>query len=183
MQKGIGDKMRNGTVYSIKYSKKNVMVSLFAEPIICFIIVFSIFFILSAFLGSSFFYETYRFFIYLFLIAAILSLLTSFINYCRQRKVCKRCQIEVNGTKISVRDSFKKRKIRFTFGDIKNYTVINCGYSINEVIKLEIEGSKKVMIYSLMKNYRRLKSAIKKSNILGTDYIYKPLGYTEENVY
>ena len=113
----------------------------------------------------------------------MLSLLRSAINYYRQRGKCKACQIQVNGTEISIGDSLKKRKLKFHINDIKKYTVINCGYSIHEAIKLEIKESKKVFIYSAMKNYRKLKKQLKKSNILGIDYIYKPLGYTEENIY
>lgn len=179
----IGSKNQDIISYIVKYSGTKAILLLFAEALFSIIIIFSIYLVLSFIFGSSFFYGTYRFFIYLYLIVAVLSLLTSFINYYRQRRMCKAYQIQVNDSDIIVTVSLKKRKFKFNFTDIKNYTIINCGYSIYEAIKLETKESKKILIYSSMKNYRKFKKQLKKYKILGIDYIHKPLGYTEENIY
>lgn len=181
--KMIGNKRQASEKYIIEYSGTKDILVPFAEIALFLVLISSIYLVLSAFLGSRFFYGTYKFFIYLYLIVAILSLLRSRINYYRQRKNREIYQIEVNHNEISVEDNLKKRRLKFHFNDIKKYTVINCGYSVYEAIKLEIKESKKILIYSSMKNYRKFKKQLKKHKILGIDYIYKPLGYTEENIY
>lgn len=179
----IGNKNQASKKYIVEYSMIKSILIPFAEIAFFFILIIILYLILTVFLGNRFFSGTYIFFVYLFSIVAILSLLRSGINYYRQRGKCKAFQIQVNGTDILLEDSLKKGKLKFHFNDIRKYTIINCGYSIHEVIKLEIKDSKKILIYSLMKNYRQFKKQLKNAKILGTDYKYKSLGYTEENMY
>ena len=179
----IGNKSQASKRYIVEHSRTKDILIPVAEIALFLVLISAIYLFLSAFLGSRFFYGTYKFFIYLYLIVAMLSLLRARINYYKQRKNRGIYQIKVNDNEISVEDNLKKSKLKFHFNDIKKYTVINCGYSVYEAIKLETKKSKKILIYSSMKNYRKFKQQLKKYKILGKDYIYKPLGYTEENIY
>jgi hypothetical protein len=179
----IVNKKREIKKYIIKYSMAKVIFIAFAQIFIFFIVLFSIYLLSSVFFSVNFFHETYGFFIYLYSFVAILMILVSFINYYGQRTQSRSYQIKINDSWISVDYNLKKKTFKFRFKDIERYTVINCGMTYYEAIKIEIKGSKKILIYSSMENYGKFEKRLKKSNILGIDYIYKALWYSEANIY
>ena len=73
----IGNKGQASKSYIVEYSKIKGILMPFAEIFFILILIFLIYLVMSVFLGSSFFYRTYGFFIYLFIIVVMLSLLRS----------------------------------------------------------------------------------------------------------
>ena len=183
MQKKNGNKLELPKNINLIYSHKKNLLLLIKHPLAFLLIVIFIIVIFTLFYEKQFLFKTYKFFLYIFGITTVFSILSDLPNFFRDKKYCRKYQIRIINDEFILYDDLKNQEISLQMKSLIRYTIINFTLSLYQAIQLDFKNDKRIVIYKTMKNYERLKNYLKDSDIKGTDYIYKKVGKYIENIY